>query len=321
MSYDLILKNSRLNWSRDQQVQPVTADAVKTKLEKLGTILMAAKSGDRKAQKQWKSIEKKMRFLVVKAKKGDTKAKLEVAELTKAGFLNAPPVMNLSVSGEDPKKSVLEVLQQAWGRPLPIAIDQETAAQAVANGETVNGVPFKAWLAKAIKDKKVVLADQGMRIFEGRFPSRLVVADQRPFDIKVSGWGFSSIKNLGKKIGRGVKKGIRYEPIYYTSRKIRSALSGEGACHTEILGSDPCRAEILGEEERALVEGDGFVSGTAISHDNYRLAVLKATLRSSKGQKPTTADFAKGKKAIDQALGKAGTGIYLPGAQPGRRTV
>jgi hypothetical protein len=61
--------------------------------------------------------------------------------------------------------------------------------------------------------------------------------------------------------------------------------------------------------------------GAIIPHENYRVAVMKAAVKSAGGGKPTTKDFFKAKAAVDQVIGKAGIAIYMPGAKPGRRTI
>jgi len=75
-----------------------------------------------------------------------------------------------------------------------------------------------------------------------------------------------------------------------------------------------------GEEISAEREDRGIVSGDAIPHDNYRVAVIKAAVKSAGGKTPTTQDFYKAKAAVDKVIGQAGISVYMPGATPGRRT-
>lgn len=74
--------------------------------------------------------------------------------------------------------------------------------------------------------------------------------------------------------------------------------------------------------------GNSFVGGSnssvvgkAIPHENYRVAVMKAAVKSAGGGQPTTKDFFKAKTAVDKVIGKSGITIYMPGAKPGRRTI
>jgi hypothetical protein len=68
-----------------------------------------------------------------------------------------------------------------------------------------------------------------------------------------------------------------------------------------------------------FIKGD-FI-GASIPHDTYRATVVKQAIKAAGGKKPTTKDFFRAKEAVDKVIGKAGISLYLPGAQPGRRTV
>lgn len=73
-------------------------------------------------------------------------------------------------------------------------------------------------------------------------------------------------------------------------------------------------------EDRGIVSGSD-IGGKSIPHENYRVAVMKAALKSSGGKRPTTRDYFKAKATVDQVIGKSGISIYMPGAKPGRRTI
>ncbi|MFI5091335.1 MAG: hypothetical protein ACHP7P_14905, partial [Terriglobales bacterium] len=92
-----------------------------------------------------------------------------------------------------------------------------------------------------------------------------------------------------------------------------------------------------GDEEAAALAGDGgaveraalrrtghmggsFV-GLAIPNSTYRATVQKYARKHASGKHPTTKDIFLAKAAVDRAIGKAGITLYMPGAQPGRRTV
>ena len=96
----------------------------------------------------------------------------------------------------------------------------------------------------------------------------------------------------------------------------------------------------LGEEEAALAREAGgaeraalirsgrasrsqgaFVSGLAIPNPVYRATIQKYARRHADGENPTTKDIFLAKAAVDRAIGKAGITLYMPGAQPGRRTI
>ena len=67
--------------------------------------------------------------------------------------------------------------------------------------------------------------------------------------------------------------------------------------------------------------GGAAVCGNAIPHDNYRVAVMKAAVKSAGGGRPSTKDYFAAKAAVDKVIGKSGITIYMPGAKPGRRTI
>lgn len=74
------------------------------------------------------------------------------------------------------------------------------------------------------------------------------------------------------------------------------------------------------QEDRGIISGSDM-GGKSIPHENYRVAVMKAALKSSGGKRPTTRDYFKAKATVDQVIGKSGITIYMPGAMPGRRTI
>ena len=89
-----------------------------------------------------------------------------------------------------------------------------------------------------------------------------------------------------------------------------------------------------GDEEAAALAGDGGAvecaalrrsrssgMGNSIPHDNYRVAVMKAAVKSANGGRPSTKDYFAAKAAVDKVIGKSGISVYMPGAKPGRRTI
>jgi len=67
--------------------------------------------------------------------------------------------------------------------------------------------------------------------------------------------------------------------------------------------------------------GGSSIVGNAIPHENYRVAVMKAAVKSAGGGRPSTKDYFTAKAAVDKVIGKSGITIYMPGAKPGRRTI
>ena len=73
------------------------------------------------------------------------------------------------------------------------------------------------------------------------------------------------------------------------------------------------------DEVRA--QGEDCSSGDALSHNEYRAAIVKQAVKNAAGKKPETKHFFAAKLAVDREIGKSGTSIFIPGAKPGRRTV
>lgn len=70
------------------------------------------------------------------------------------------------------------------------------------------------------------------------------------------------------------------------------------------------------DEDRA--QGEDTL-GDTLSHPEYRALVMRDALRRSKN--PDTKTMYLAKQSVDRSLGRVGTGIMIPGAMPGRRTV
>ena len=103
-----------------------------------------------------------------------------------------------------------------------------------------------------------------------------------------------------RKIGRGFKK---------VGRGFERGLKTTGLVAVDALKSAPM----------ALSHGD-FV-GETLSHNEYRALVLDQAIKKAGGNRPGTKHLFAAKKAVDSALGRSGTSIYIPGAGPARRTV
>ena len=103
-----------------------------------------------------------------------------------------------------------------------------------------------------------------------------------------------------RKIGRGFKK---------VGRGFERGLKTTGLVAVEALKSAPM----------ALSHGD--CAGESLSHNEYRALVLDQAIKKAGGGRPDTRHLFAAKKAVDSALGRSGTSIYIPGAGPARRTV
>jgi hypothetical protein len=79
-------------------------------------------------------------------------------------------------------------------------------------------------------------------------------------------------------------------------------------------------ADALSSIPLAMQHGD-VGSENALSHNEYRALVLDQAIKKAGGSRPDTRHLFAAKKAVDSALGRSGTSIYIPGAGPARRTV
>ena len=66
---------------------------------------------------------------------------------------------------------------------------------------------------------------------------------------------------------------------------------------------------------------EGSFVGLSIPNSTYRATVHKYAVKHAGGGRPTTKDIFLAKTAVDQAIGKAGITLFMPGAKPGRRTI
>jgi hypothetical protein len=79
------------------------------------------------------------------------------------------------------------------------------------------------------------------------------------------------------------------------------------------------KAEFIGDEQRAEIEGDGC-SGNELSHNEYRALVMRQASKLGNGN-PNSKHFFAAKSAVDRSLGRIGVSIMIPGARPGRKTM
>jgi hypothetical protein len=108
MAYDLFFrKTTPSNFSRETVAPAATvtaaADKSAAKVTELVALKTAADKGDKKAQKRWKKVSKKLNNLQAKANKGDLRAVAAIAKLTPAGLVAttvAPMAMKAAMRGE-----------------------------------------------------------------------------------------------------------------------------------------------------------------------------------------------------------------------------
>src|SRR5271157_3802534 len=133
--------------------------------------------------------------------------------------------------------------------------------------------------------------------------------------ISVDGSSDNPIESLRSKLRELKQKQFKTEADYRLIDRIEeklerlTAMSGFRRGTTiRLSGAHMPREEQIAEwEDRGIVGRHGNSSiGEAIPHDNYRVAVMKAALKSSNGKRPTTADFFHAKNAVDKIIGKAG---------------
>jgi hypothetical protein len=92
MSTDLFLKKTKRNWSREplasnpEYAIQVKAQREATHLTRLTALKAKADGGDKKSQKKWARISKRVAKLHLKASKGDLAAAQKLAALTPTGL-------------------------------------------------------------------------------------------------------------------------------------------------------------------------------------------------------------------------------------------
>jgi hypothetical protein len=94
-----------------------------------------------------------------------------------------------------------------------------------------------------------------------------------------------------------------------------------GSEEAQALARDGGATERAALHRTSRIKGGCSFIGNAIPHENYRVAVMKAAVKSAGGGRPTTKDYFQAKAAVDRVIGKSGITIYMPGAKPGRRTI
>ena len=124
MAKDLILKHSTRNWSRDlDDIAPIpntpkheaAIDAkVKKQTAKLAAVKAAADKGDKKAQKKWGKICKKVAKIQKAANAGNPDAVKQMAKISATGLFAAPVAMKgddklteIVTSGDDKLTEIL----------------------------------------------------------------------------------------------------------------------------------------------------------------------------------------------------------------------
>jgi hypothetical protein len=110
--------------------------------------------------------------------------------------------------------------------------------------------------------------------------------------------------------------------VYQGSSTLSDSSLGEEetALACEAGGAERAALARSGRMDRSQVRG-AFVGGLAIPNPVYRATIQKYACRRAGGASPSTKDVFLAKAAVDKAMGRAGVGLYMPGARPGRRTI
>ncbi len=341
MAFDLILGVTKKNWSRGA-IPPTLAlppaeptiectDKEKAGLEKLASIKMRAESGDRLAKIQWIAAAKRFRSTKAKAIAGDPKAKRSLAILQQAGFLTS--TQKFSFSSGAPVNILFD---EAWKHTKTYGSaaenkDRKAARDAIEwmilHGWKASGAsgdfPFYTkitWSNDGFPGKKIVFAATGtayaVSMVSGEVGPRKAWTDseavpqgaRKPWDDKDSplpprkSWIDDEIPILTRRARAGdVSAQIALRKIALR----KSADDEEMSLGDSFMGDE--------REESSFI-------GDAIPHDTYRAAVMLTAIKDAGGRNPTTKDFFAAKTKVDNKLGNMGVSIYLPGAQPARRT-
>jgi hypothetical protein len=300
MAHDLIFGKNKRNFSRvvasttttpvSDEVTLVFSDAEKAMLDKISTARMKAETGDRRSIKTLIDFSKNMAKIKAKAAKGDPKAKRVLLVLRESGLFNKPQTLSmlgLSLFSRKPSDDShahdrrVEKFEEEITRLYRPDQISDTAKMIAHNPEYRSMV--EAMSKKGVKNAGQILAEAK------KVSSGPAVAMRGPSDDKLTQLR-TQLRQLRQKDPK--------------TDQDRQAI--------EILSEKLARVEAMSGSE---------MGGKAIPHKNYRVAVMKAALKSTGGKRPTTRDYFKAKAAVDRAIGKSGISIYMPGAKPGRRTI
>ena len=283
MSYDLFLKNTRINWARGLStpvaVLPPAAPALskgkfvctpeeKSKLLQIAAVRKAALSGDRKAQKQWKKLCKGLSRLQKAATKGDPIAQRNLQCLSASKLFASPVAMRGEFVGStvlDPKKT-LETLEsfraKTWKGPYPIVFDEELVKDDISPhpGQSDESVArYKAAWSNLLKTGKITLNSEGRRAT--REQGKLVLMKDSS-----DGGDFVGHSHGQKPAGMTYKEWYQAlkNPEYRRIHHWRPLMKGDiGAYATQILGGS------LNDDESAVAQEGDFIgryhSGQIIS--------------------------------------------------------
>ena len=242
MSKDLFLGKTKRNWGREPAASnpefavKAAATRQEAQIAKLKDLKAKADAGDKKAQKKWGKISKKVVKLHVKASKGNLKAAKTLAMLTPTGlFVTSvgPKVLKTTMKGSFVGKD--EILGTFVG------------------GDSITEINGNAKLTEIITSG-------------GAFVGNDKLAE-------IIGWGWSSLNplNVAKKVitapinlsKKALQAGYKYNPATGKYSAISVARKAPGA-------SSVTSGEFIGEEERALAAEGGACERAALKRRGRR---------------------------------------------------
>lgn len=275
------------NFSLSEKEDLVLTDKEKAMLEKIAVAKMKSEGGDKSAKKQLAHLVKDVANLKAMAKHGDAKAKRTLLVLQESGIFTS--TQKLDVSG--------------WSRPK------------------LDGPIYTE------KDRLKFLGNKF------NFTSNRA---------KQEGWDPATVLKMQQLASKGDKPAIAYLTKLDTFiRDVNWTDDQDPVGHMGYNGHWKFMRGGLGKEEAEALAGDGgsvehealcrhsssgssSLDGPSISNTVYR-AVIHKQARKHAGhnghKQPSTKDIFLAKAAVDKAIGKAGISLYMPGAQPGRRTI
>ena len=319
MSHDLILGSTNRNFSLGLEAPklgpalPVSDEVTvtfspeeKSMLEKVSILRMKADSGDKDAKKQLVSFTKNVAKLKAQAGKGDDKAKRALLVLRESGIFN--PTQQITILGAFINQGRREARHNR-------------RSQKIANLKT----------RAASGDQRAIARLQRMQQqLNSATPTGITplpgTSSYQPVNPGTSQPAYATQPAYVPQPSYAAQPA--YAPPYYQDAdgNYYQTQPQPGVVPPTVdvfVGHRSRRRdeEMAAEREDRGIVGGSFVGGNAIPHENYRVAVMKAAVKSANGTKPSTKDFFKAKAAVDKVIGKSGITIYMPGAQPGRRTI
>ncbi len=356
MAFDLILGVTKKNWSRGAMppalalppAEPTIGctEREKARLEKLASIKMQAEAGNPQAKARWAHVARQFKSIQARASSGDPKAKRSLAILQQAGFLTSTQKFSFS-SGEQASFDDAWQHMKDYGK----AVEKKDAKAArdaiewmILHGWKASGAagtfPFYTkitWSNTSLPGKRIAFAATGtayaVSMVSGEVGPRKEWADSEAIPQGArKPWSnnepapklpphkaWAEDESSPKLPPR--KSWIDDEIPILTRRAKAGDVSAQIALRKIALRKSADDEEMsLGDSFMGDEREESSFIGDAIPHDTYRAAVMLTAIKDAGGRNPTTKDFFAAKTKVDNKLGNMGVSIYLPGAQPARRT-